>query len=396
MQTWQKQYEKEGFTQLSTIQERAIPVLKKQKSAIIKAPTGTGKTLAYVWPLVYQVEEGKGTQLCILLPSQELAAQVQKVVKTWAELRNLHTLLLIGNANIRRQMDQLKKHPEIIVGTPGRIYELMERKKIRPHFLNTIVLDEADELVNSRVEWNFTTKILQSVQKDTQFVFVSATATEEELGSFFRNDYEVVEVKEDKTAGKVQHTYLEVPLRKRVDTLRRLSYVPDFKALVFFNHLSDLGAAAEKLIYEGVSVSTLASDQSKFERELSLKLFNEGKTNLLFTTDIASRGLDLPELSYVVQFDVPEFLETYIHRVGRIGRMGKEGAVISLVNDRERRNLSQLCKELGQPLHEIFLYESMLWDEKPEKEEKKEKPKKEKKNKATAKKKKAKKKKSKK
>lgn len=365
-QQWPKTWKKQGFTTLSTIQEQSFQSIQAKQSILLSAPTGTGKTLAYLWPLLTNIKQEGGSQLCILLPTQELAVQVYKVASLWAEEQGLKVQLLIGTANIKRQIEQLKKHPEIVVATPGRLLELINRKKVRPHLFQALVLDEVDDLLAQQSEWNFTNQILQKVQRNTQLIFVSATAKEEALAPYFKQVYTVIAVQKDRSVGSVQHCYIETPLRKRADILRKLYYVPNFKALVFFKRVEDLGSVAEKLTYEGVAVSTLASDQSKFERELALKLFNEGKTRLLLTTDVASRGLDLPDLNIVVHYDVPQFLDNYIHRIGRVGRMGKEGLSLSLVNERERRNLQHLCADLQQSVQELYLYQSELWTEKPE------------------------------
>ena len=363
-ESWQKKWEKEKFTSPSEIQTQSFKPLKEGQSAMLISPTGSGKTLAYLFPLLLNIKQGEGTQLCIVLPSQELAMQVVKVARQWAELLGLKVNAMIGGGNIRRQIDQLKKHPEVIVGTPGRLVELMDWKKIRAVAIKAVVLDEVDDLLNGRAEANFTSQLLKKINRDTQIVAVSATADslEKEAKQWLPSQYQLIDVRQtDHSQGTITHAYIETPLRRRTELLRKLAYVENFRALVFFNQLQDLGVVADKLMYEGIPVSTLASDQSKFERQMALSQFNEGKVKLLLTTDLAARGLDFEQLDYIVQYDVPQMPDQYIHRVGRIGRMGRDGVSIALVNDRERRNLKQVAGEVT--LTPLYLYDSVLYDE---------------------------------
>ena len=371
-EAWQKLWQKSHFSSPSCIQEKSFSILKNKQSAVLISPTGSGKTLAYLWPLLLNCQPKKGTQLCIILPSQELAMQVVKIAREWGEPLNLKVNAMVGGGNIRRQIEQLKKHPEVIIGTPGRVLELINRKKIRSTLLQTIVFDEVDELLKDESEHNLCQQLMKKVQKTTQKVAVSATANH--LNDFsWMGDYQVIDVtEEDESQGTITNSYLMTPLRKRGELLRKLSYVENFRALVFFKHVSDLGAIAEKLLYDGVPVATLASDQSKFERQMALSQFNEGKVKLLLTTDVASRGLDLKELDYIVHYDIPEMQDQYIHRIGRIGRMGRNGLSLALVNERELRNLKAILPEnmslIPLYLHGSVLYDTPVVEEKSEKE----------------------------
>lgn len=361
---WQRLYKKEGFVTPSAVQEQSFAPLSKGSSAILVSPTGTGKTLAYLWPLLLNIHPGAGNQLCIVLPSQELAMQVVHVARKWAEPLKIKVQAAIGGANIKRQIERLKKSPEVIVGTPGRLVELMNRRKIRADRLSMLVLDEADQLVAD--EWNMAQAVIKKVQRDTQFVAVSATAhhMKDKLYQVMPSPVELLDVRHnDYSKGKVQHFVLEVAARKRVEVLRRLAHVDGMRAIVFFNTVQELGVVADKLIYEGINISTLASDQSKFERQLSLNAFKEERSTFLLTTDMASRGLDIPNLEVVIQYDVPVMLDQYIHRSGRVGRMGREGVVISLVNDREKRRLKSMLAPENNPLKEIYLYQGALHSE---------------------------------
>lgn len=353
---WQNEWEKQGFSKPSLIQEQLFTQLQKKESVLGVSPTGSGKTLAYLLPLLMQLEPGEGTQLLVVLPSQELASQVASVAREWAPALDLKVQTIIGGANVRRQLEGLKKRPEVVVGTPGRLLELIKARKLKVHLLKALVLDEIDDLV-ADTEFTAAKGIIKSVQKETPIIGISATgrSVEDKLDDIFRNEVTIVDVtKEDDTKGEISHQYILTPSRKRSDVLRRLAHTEGFKALVFFNSVSELGAVSERLEFLEVPHLTLASDQSQTERKHSMSMFDSGKVPLLLTTDIGARGLDFNDLYYVVQYDVPLMTDDYVHRSGRVGRMGKDGAVISLVNDRELRNLRQITRELDRNLIEQF------------------------------------------
>ncbi len=367
---WQEKWETENFKQPSMIQEKMYTPLKEGKSVLGISPTGSGKTLAYLLPLMQRVKKGEGNQLLILLPSQELASQVAEVTREWIKPLDLKIQTIIGGANISRQIDRLKKRPEVLVGTPGRVLELIKAKKIKAHLINTLVLDEVDDLV-AQEDYNATKSVMKTVLADTQIVAVSATGQVilPEIDNLFRMTPEVVDVTEvDDTKGETKHSYIITPTRKRSDTLRRLAHVDGFKALVFFNQLSELGAASERLDFLGIKHRTLASDQHQTERKKAIEDFENNKVDLLLTTDIGARGLDFSNLHYVVQYDLALHAENYIHRSGRVGRMGKAGEVISLINDRDVRILRKITNSLNKELLEVFVSHGQLVDERIESE----------------------------
>lgn len=366
-EVWQKKWQALGYEEPSVIQSRSYQPLMNKATVIGVSPTGSGKTVAYLLPLLLNVKKEQGSQLLIILPSQELAIQVAGITREWGSLLELNVQSVTGGANVKRQIERLKEKPEVIVGTPGRILELIKQKKIKAHLLETIVLDEVDQLI-ADTEVNLTQEILKTTQNNCQLVFYSATANvvAEKIPEMFRCEPLILDVtKEDQSSGHVIHGYIETPTRKRADILRRLAHVPDFKGIVFFNQLSEMGLVADRLAYEGIAVSTLASDQNKLERRLAIQSFEQGKVSLLLTTDVASRGLDFNDLYYVIQYDQATTKESYTHRSGRIGRMGNDGSVITLSNDRELRELKKLSKESNFFLQEVFLYGGQLHLEQP-------------------------------
>lgn len=365
---WQEKWEQEAFKNPTKIQEQMFEPLKNRESVLGISPTGSGKTLAYLLPLLLNVKKGEGNQLLVLLPSQELASQVADVVRKWITPLEINIQTTIGGANVSRQIERLKKRPEVLVGTPGRVLELIKTRKIKAHLINALVLDEVDDLV-SQEDYNAAKNIMKSVMADTQVIAVSATGQViiPEIDTLFRQKPKIIDVsKTDNTKGEIKHRYLLTPTRKRSDSLRRLAHVKDFKALVFFNQLSELGVASERLDFLGIKHRTLASDQHQIERKKAIEDFENNKVPLLLTTDIGARGLDFSDLYYVVQYDMSTNAENYVHRSGRVGRMGRSGEVITLVNDRDVRELRKMMRQLDNLLTEIFVSHGQIVEEKIE------------------------------
>lgn len=368
---FQKHWNDSGFGAPTAIQTEVYDLLKEKKDVVGISPTGSGKTLAYSIPLLEQIVPTDGMQLLILEPSQELAVQVGQVVSEWAKALQLTTLTLIGGANIQRQIDKLKSKPEIIVGTPGRILELADKRKLKLHQVQTVVLDEADQLLGQD-QLSTVREVVKKMPSDRQMGFFSATsnALMQDLSKWFN----VEPIWKDVTAiddskGEIVHAYIETPIRKRDATLKQLSHLPDFRALVFFNDVASLTAALDRLRFEGVSAGVLHSERNKMERRQVLQDFRNGKIQYLLTTDLASRGLDIEALDYVIQYDIPVSKESYVHRSGRTGRMRRKGTVLTLVNERELRNFKQLIAPLELSLIQLYLYGGELVTEKVVQEE---------------------------
>ncbi|MGQ4066924.1 DEAD/DEAH box helicase [Enterococcus mundtii] len=366
---WQNKWEEKRFTVPSFIQQEVFTDLKEGKSLIAVSPTGSGKTLAYLWPLLLNVKKGEASTLLILASSQELAIQVAEVTREWAKDLAISVQSVVGGANVKRQIEGLKKKPEVLVGTPGRVLELMKKKKIKAHQIQTIVFDEADQLFD---EGNrpFIDQIIHQAPTDYQLAFFSATADRsiQQIESLTKQSLKVVDVtKMDDSRKGLSHYFIRVPARKTEDYLRRLAHVEGFQGLVFFNQLSELGMMEEKMSYRGIRVASLASDQNKLLRKAALNQFKEGKISMLLSTDVAARGLDIAELPYVVNVDVPMTEETYLHRAGRTGRMGQEGQVITFVNEHTLRDLKKMARQTETELTELFIYGGGLQTEAPEK-----------------------------
>lgn len=364
----QAYWEKLGYQEPSVIQEKAYEPMKEGADVVGISPTGTGKTVAYTLPILAKTVVKGGLQTVIITPSQELAVQVAAVVKEWAKEVGITVQPLIGGASIKRQLEKLKQKPEIVVGTAGRILEISEMKKLKLHQVATVILDEADQLLQQD-QLATVRKVVAKIPNKPQLAFFSATSNElmQDLPKWFNVEPLWLDVTaEDTSAGKVLHAYIETPNRKRTEMLKRLTQISDFRALVFINNVANLVTVAEKLSFEGVSVAVLHGEKYKTERQHALQQFRNGKVKLLLTTDVASRGLDIQGLPYVIQYDLPVAKESYVHRSGRTARMGQAGTVLTLVNQRDLRDFKKVIAPLELELTRLYLFGGELMNERPE------------------------------
>ncbi|HEM3730252.1 TPA: DEAD/DEAH box helicase [Streptococcus suis] len=351
--SWTDQLTLLGFEDFTPIQVQAFEPIANGKSLLAISPTGTGKTLAYLWPSLLALTPKKAQQLLILAPNTELAGQIFEVCKTWSETIGLTAQLFLSGSSQKRQIERLKKGPEILIGTPGRIFELIKLKKIKMMNINTIVLDEFDQLFSDS-QYQFVEKIINYVPRDHQLIYMSATAKFDRQK--IAEDIESIDLSEQKL-DNIQHCYMMVDKRERLETLRKFANIPDFRALAFFNSLSDLGASEDKLLYNGVNAVSLVSDVNVKFRKVIIERFKNHELNLLLATDMVARGIDIDNLECVLNFEVPFDQEAYTHRSGRTGRMGKEGLVITLVSSPSE--LKQLTKYAS--VQEVILKNQELY-----------------------------------
>ncbi|AKL83541.1 DEAD/DEAH box helicase [Bacillus atrophaeus] len=355
-------WETSGFTKPTAVQEQTAELIMEGKDVIAESPTGTGKTLAYALPVLERIQpEQKHAQAVILAPSRELVMQIFQVIQDWKSGSELRAASIIGGANVKKQVEKLKKHPHIIVGTPGRVSELIKMKKLKMHEVKTIVLDEADQLILP--EHRETMKqIIKTTLKDRQLLCFSATLKQEteQVLREMTQEPEVLKVERSQhDAGKVKHQYLVCDQRDKVKLLQKLSRLQGMQALVFVRDIGNLSVYAEKLAYHHVDLGILHSEAKKMERAKILAAFENGEFPLLLATDIAARGLDIENLPYVIHADIPDE-DGYIHRSGRTGRAGKEGKVISLVTPMEESKLKKMAKRLGLTLQQVVYAKGQL------------------------------------
>ncbi|MGY3724441.1 Superfamily II DNA and RNA helicase [Granulicatella balaenopterae] len=366
----QQLWDSNNFEKETLIQEKTMDIIKDGKDVIGISPTGTGKTVAYLLPLIDKMEANKQLQTVVLAPSQELARQIGEVARVWCKAKGLTVQVITGGVNQKRQLEQLKKKPEMVIGTVGRLVELSKVRKLKLHQVTALVLDEADYLLKPD-QIGMTRDFVKKCPSQRQMVFFSATSNETllEAEKWFNVKPEMIDVRQEKEAvnANVTHGYIITPTRKRDEQLRRLAQLEGMQALVFVRSIADVAILAEKMIYRHIPVAVLSSDTNKLDRQKAMKQLRSGEVRYLIATEVAARGLDVEDLPAVIHYDVSETTESYTHKSGRTGRMGKNGLVLSLVNERELRNLKHIVPETVT-LEELFVYGGELVTSLPEKQ----------------------------
>ncbi len=340
-----------GFEHPTEIQKRCIPILLKgDKDLIGQAQTGTGKTATFALPILEkldkQYEAGERTHKAgalVLVPTRELCIQVCDEIKSLGANRNVRTLAIYGGASYNIQFKGLKEGADVIVGTPGRIQDHLERGTLSLDSIRFCVLDEADEMLNMGFIDDIE-NILSQMPEDRQMLCFSATMPEpiRRLAETFMKDYELVKVQtEDMTSTLTRQIYYEVLEEDKFEALcRTVDMAPDFYGIVFCKTKLQCDEVGSRLISAGYNAEVLHGDLSQVQRELIIHKMREHRISILVATDVAARGLDIPDMTHVVNYSLPDEPESYIHRVGRTGRAGKEGLAVTFVTPREFRKFS--------------------------------------------------------
>ena len=355
-----------GIVNPSPVQQESIPAILAGRDVLAHSQTGSGKTLAYLLPLLQQVDpEVKLTQQVIVAPTQELAMQIVKESERYGEHRGIGVLALIGGAAIKRQIEKLRLHPQLVVGTPGRIRELIEVRKLKMHGVKTIVVDEVDQVFQLGGAGDVE-RIIGSALRDRQLVFLSATVSEQTknlVTKEMRNPVVVGITPDQGGPSTLEHLYFVSEERDKMDTLRRtLRHFKPEKAIVFVNKADDIAEVEAKLNHLQLSAQALFADADKMTRSRVLEQFRAGKFQVLVASDVAARGLDIEGLTLVVNYDPAIDSEHYVHRAGRTGRMGKPGTVVSLVTSKQIFIIRKFMKELHLTITERAMYEGKLID----------------------------------
>ncbi|MGH0594281.1 DEAD/DEAH box helicase [Bacillus pretiosus] len=369
----QQAWEKAGFKELTEIQKQAIPTILEGQDVIAESPTGTGKTLAYLLPLLHKINpEVKQPQVVVLAPTRELVMQIHEEVQKFTAGTEISGASLIGGADIKRQVEKLKKHPRVIVGSPGRILELIRMKKLKMHEVKTIVFDEFDQIVKQKM-MGAVQDVIKSTMRDRQLVFFSATITKaaEDAARDLAVEPQLVRITRAESKSLVEHTYIICERREKNDYVRRIMHMGDVKAVAFLNDPFRLDEITQKLQFRKMKAAALHSEASKQEREVTMRAFRSGKLEILLATDIAARGIDIDDLTHVIHLELPDTVDQYIHRSGRTGRMGKEGTVVSLVTQQEERKLLQFAKKLGIVFTKQEMFNGSFVETKPKAPKKK-------------------------
>ncbi|WP_342562811.1 DEAD/DEAH box helicase [Paenibacillus sp. FSL R7-0345] len=345
-----------GITAPSPVQEQTIPLLLEGRDVLAASQTGTGKTLAYLLPLLQGINpEQRVVQKLVLAPTQELAMQILREAERYGDHRGIKVMGLIGGAAIKRQIDKLREHPQLVVGTPGRIRELIGLRKLKMHEVSTIVIDEADQMFQLSGAGEVA-KIVSSALRTRQLVMLSATIGPETKALASREMKNPAEIGIDPgvmTAQTLEHHYVVTEERNKVDMLRRIirHYNPK-RAIVFVNATEDIAEVEAKLNHLGLTAAALYGDADKVTRSNVLAKFRDGKFRVLVASDVAARGLDIEELTLVVSFDPAFDAEHYVHRAGRTGRMGKRGLSVTIVTEQQTFIMRKFARELNIQLEE--------------------------------------------
>ena len=344
--------EKMGFTEPMPIQEQAIPQALTGANIVGQSATGSGKTLAYLLPALAQIQpESPALQALVLAPTYELAMQISQQLQQVIQNSGLpiRSMALIGGANIARQIDNLKKKPQIVVGSAGRILELQKKGKLKLQQVKVLVLDEFDRLLDDQNQESVA-KVQSCLDKQCQYLLFSATASGKALDrAQFLAEPKIIKINE-RTAlqPQLENYYFIVEFRDKIDVLRKLTKTLAVKrGLVFVNKVYDVEKTIEKLAHQGISAASLIGSDDKMARKNAVADFAKGKVTLLLATDLAARGLDIPGVDYVFNLDLPENDKVYLHRVGRTGRAGAKGTAISLVDSKEIMKLVTIGKKLS-------------------------------------------------
>ncbi len=356
-----------GFVNPMPVQEAVIPyLLEGNRDVIALAQTGTGKTAAFGIPLLQRIEdeqddEGRGsapchTQALVLSPTRELCLQITDDLRDFAKyMDGIHVEAVYGGAAIEPQMRALKKGVQIIVATPGRLIDLKNRGYAHLEHVSTIVLDEADEMLNMGFSDSIN-EIFESLPQEHTTLMFSATMSREveRVAKTYLRDYETIVVgSRNEGAENVNHIYYMVHAKDKYLALKRIvDYYPKIFAIIFCRTKLETQEIADKLIKDGYNAESLHGDLSQQQRDLTMQKFRQHLTQLLVATDVAARGLDVDDLTHVINFGLPDDIENYTHRSGRTGRAGKKGTSISIVHSKEKHKIRNIEKEIGKKFEE--------------------------------------------
>ncbi len=327
-----------GYVSPSAIQDQAIPFILEGKDVIGLANTGTGKTAAFALPIIERLAANPElSSVLVVAPTRELAQQIDEEFRAFAYNMRLFSTLVVGGANIDRQIQQLRRGPHVIIGTPGRLRDLMKRNVLRLDHIRALVLDEADRMLDMGFI-NDITAIVQETPKDRQTLFFSATITPEiqKLVHGFLNNPETVSVRTADTSERVEQDVVEASSKEhKLETLLSMLSGEEFeKVLVFGETKFGVQRLSDHLDRSGIPSTAIHGNKSQSQRQRALKAFKDNKVRVMVATDVAARGLDIPNVSHVINFDQPATYEDYVHRIGRTGRGGASGKAFTFVERR--------------------------------------------------------------
>lgn len=344
---------KQAITSPMPIQSLVIPHALEGKDLIAQAHTGSGKTLAFVLPLFEKIDPSlKQSQAMILAPTHELVVQINEQIKLLAQNsgRAVTTAIIMGGMDMEKQIKNLKTKPHVIVGSSGRILDLIRKKKLTAHTIKSLIIDEADNLLDKN-QCEDVQAIIKTLQRDTQIMLFSATVNPNtvKVAQGFTKDALLLNACEETILNPaITHTYVVSEKRKKFDMLRKLlNTTGATKSLIFVNNIHEVEVVLNKLLYHKKLAGGLYGKQNKQQRQQVLANFRKGKINVLVSSDISARGLDIPDITHVFNLDLPPSAHDYLHRAGRTARGTRSGDAVSILTPGEQRVVKEYEKQLG-------------------------------------------------
>ena len=355
--------EKKGYVQATPVQAGSIPYFMEWKDVIAKAPTGTGKTFAFGIPMVEHIDpENNGIQALVLAPTRELAIQIQDELRDLCAFKEgVRVVCLYGGQPIDRQITQLKKSPQIVVATPGRLMDHMKRHTVRLDKVQTVVLDEADRMLDMGFVRDVT-HILDKMPKRRNLGMFSATISREVMDIswvYQRDPVEITVHADQENKPDIAQYRLDVERNEKADTMARLLEMGDYSHVIAFCNTKNMTDRLVGLLeMRGITCQAIHGDIHQSAREKTLQKFRDGKMRVLVATDVAARGLDIDDVDAVFNYDVPDENEYYIHRIGRTGRAKRHGVAFSLVATvTEGIKLDEIKKLTGNDIRKVYFNE---------------------------------------
>lgn len=357
--------ERQQISDPTPIQSAALPVLLAGRDAYLHAETGTGKTLAYLLPIFARLDTAQAaTQAAIVAPTHELAIQIHRQCCELALNAGwpVRSLLLIGGTSTERQIDKLKKKPHVVVGSPGRIAELLAKGKLKAQFLRSVVIDEADRLLNEE-SLLAVRAVVQAAPRTRQLIFASATLERQstETAKEWAPDLLMLQAGAAAVNENIEHLYLVCEERDKPDELRKLLHALAPERAIVFVHRNDLAEKiALKLAHHKIPAADLNAALDKESRKNAMDGFRKAEIRVLIASDIAARGLDIKGVTHVFNFDVPTLSQGYLHRAGRTGRAGAKGLAVTLMTEIEARLVRRYQEELRIEMHRVRMREGQV------------------------------------
>ncbi len=351
----QSAIEEIGFVEPTPVQEKVIPFLLESKQDLVSiAQTGTGKTAAFGLPIIQQIDSNKkSVQVLILSPTRELAMQIGSDLENYSKnLNKVKIAVVYGGSDIRKQISDIEHGAQIVVGTPGRTLDLIKRKKLKVNEIRWVVLDEADEMLSMGFKDDLDA-ILETSPAEKQTLLFSATMPQEIVAiskKYMRDIFEISVGKKNTGTANVEHNYYLVHAKDRYIALKRIADVnPNIYGIIFCRTRIETKEVADKLMQDGYNADALHGDLSQSQRDFVMQRFRGNHLQMLVATDVAARGLDVNDLTHVINYNLPDDPEVYVHRSGRTGRAGKKGISVTLIHLREKGKLKQVERTVNQP-----------------------------------------------